>query len=222
MDDSRPRVILSAAISVDGRIATSGGDSNLSSESDRRRVHAMRSRADAILIGRNTLRRDDPLLTTRLAEGKNPVRVVLDSRGTIPSGSRILKTCGEIPTIIAVTSDISERNMRRLARLPVDVMACGTGEVDLRDLLVRLRRRGIRSLLVEGGGTVNWSLAKLGLIDEVVVTVTPYLLGGRGAVSLVEGSGFSGISDAVGLSLKRVSKNGDELVLEYVVAGSGK
>ncbi len=217
MARSRPRVILSAAVSVDGKIATVQGDAGLSSRADRRRVHLLRSRADAILIGKNTLELDDPLLTARLAGGRNPVRVILDSRGTISSGSKILRTSGSVPTIIAVTKRISEDDMLRLRRSPAEVVVCGTEEVDIRALLADLHTRGIRLLLVEGGGIINWYFVKHGLADEVIVTVAPYLVGGQSAASLIRGAGFPSIADSARLRLRSVSRFKDEVVLEYAI-----
>ena len=217
MARSRPRVILSAAVSVDGKIATVQGDTGLSSRADRRRVHLLRSRADAILIGKNTLELDDPLLTARLAGGRNPVRVILDSRGTISSGSKILRTSGSVPTIIAVTKRISEDDMLRLRRSPAEVVVCGTEEVDIRALLADLHTRGIRLLLVEGGGIINWYFVKHGLADEVIVTVAPYLVGGQSAASLIRGAGFPSIADSARLRLRSVSRFKDEVVLEYAI-----
>lgn len=217
MARSRPRVILSAAVSVDGKIATVQGDAGLSSRADRRRVHLLRSRADAIMIGKNTLELDDPLLTARLAGGRNPVRVILDSRGTISSGSKILRTSGSVPTIIAVTKRISEDDMLRLRRSPAEVVVCGTEEVDIRALLADLHTRGIRLLLVEGGGIINWYFVKHGLADEVIVTVAPYLVGGQSAASLIRGAGFPSIADSARLRLRSVSRFKDEVVLEYAI-----
>ena len=217
MARSRPRVILSAAVSVDGKIATVQGDAGLSSRADRRRVHLLRSRADAILIGKNTLELDDPLLTARLAGGRNPVRVILDSRGTISSGSKILRTSGSVPTIIAVTKRISEDDMLRLRRSPAEVVVCGTEEVDIRALLADLHTRGIRLLLVEGGGIINWYFVKHGLADEVIVTVAPYLVGGQSAASLIRGAGFPSIADSARLRLRSVTRFKDEVVLEYAI-----
>ena len=107
MASSRPHIILSATMSADGKIATISGDSELSSKKDKVRVHKLRSRADAILIGKNTVLRDDPLLTVRLAKGRNPTRIILDSTGSIPLNSKILKTCSKVPTIIAVSKKLS-------------------------------------------------------------------------------------------------------------------
>ena len=217
MEESRPVVTLSAAISVDGKIATVRGESALSSDSDRQRVHEIRASADAILIGKNTQEMDDPLLTVRLAKGSSPTRVILDSAGTISSSSKIIQTCGAVPTIIAVSERISEENAARLARFDLEVLRCGESKVDIKKLLGILHRRGIRSVLAEGGGKVNWHLARHGLIDRVIVAVTPYILGGEDAASLVRGAGFARISDAARLKLRRHAVLQDEVVLEYDV-----
>ena len=103
-------VILSAAISIDGKISTRSNDSKLSSQEDSIRLHKLRSKVDAILIGKNTLLQDDPLLTVRYTKGKNPTRIILDSKGTISKNSKIIKTSDKIPTIIAVSKKISKVN----------------------------------------------------------------------------------------------------------------
>ncbi len=215
MAGSRPTVIISAAMSVDGRIATKGGDSRISSRKDLVRVHKLRSEVDAILIGANTMRRDDPLLTVRHTKGRNPTRIILDSRGTIPTKSRIIHTAKRVPTIIAVSESIPKRNLDRLERLPVEIMVCGDGRVDTKKLLRRLASRGIGTLLVEGGGATNWDFIKNGIFDRLVITISPKIIGGAGAISLVQGSGFPRIKGSPELRLDEVKKSGDELVLHY-------
>ena len=212
---SRPTVIISAAISVDGKIATRNGDSGISSEKDLVRMHRLRSMADAVLIGTNTLRRDDPLLTVRHTRGKNPTRIILDSHGTIRSESMILRTAECVPTIIAVSHSASKAHLRRLEKLPVDVIVCGQKRVHIKTLLQRLHLRNIDTLLVEGGGTVNWEFIKNGLFDRLVITVSPRIIGGTGAVSLVEGTGFASVCTSAKLHLDKTRRIGDELVLYY-------
>ena len=114
MEKSRPHVILSAAISIDGKIATRLGDSKLSSKKDKIRLHKLRSKVDAILIGKNTVILDDPLLTVRYSKGKNPIRIILDSQGTISVNSRILQTSDKVPTIIVVSKKINKLNLEKL------------------------------------------------------------------------------------------------------------
>jgi len=216
MAKSRPHVILSAAISVDGKIATKTGDSNLSSKIDKIRVHKLRSKVDAILIGQNTLRRDDPILSVRYAKGRNPIRIILDSRGKISSKSKIIRTCNKIPTILAVSKNISNKNLQRLKKYPLEIIVTGENKVNLKQLLKQLEKRKIKKLLLEGGGTVNWEFIKQGLFDEIIVTVTPFLIGGTKSISLVQGLGFSKISKSTKLKLKKIKQQKNELVLHYI------
>lgn len=215
MAKSRPHVFLSAAISVDGKIATKTGDSNLSSKIDKIRVHKLRSKVDAILIGQNTLRRDDPILSVRYAKGRNPIRIILDSRGKISSKSKIIKTCNKIPTILAVSKNISNKNLQRLKKYPLEIIVTGENKVNLKQLLKQLEKRKIKKLLLEGGGTVNWEFIKQGLFDEIIVTVTPFLIGGIKSISLVQGFGVSKISKSTKLKLKKIKQQKNELVLHY-------
>ena len=125
MEKSKPYVILSAATSVDGKIATRTGDSKLSSKQDSVRLHKLRSKVDAILVGKNTVFQDNPLLTVRYTRGKNPIRIVLDSKGTISEKSKILQTSNKIPTIIAVSKKISKSNLDKLYKFPIEIIIAG-------------------------------------------------------------------------------------------------
>lgn len=216
MASSRPKVILSAAMSLDGKLATYSGDSKLSSKLDLLRVHKMRSKVDAILVGRNTINIDDPLLTVRHVRGKNPVRIVVSSRGDISTKSRILKTSRRIATIVACSEKISHARQASLEKLSVCVMTAGKNSVDLKRLLSLLYQKGIRTVLLEGGGTTNWEFVRNNLVDEILITVTPVVLGGSSSTTLVDGTGFSKISGSSRFGLKKATKNGDELVLQYV------
>ncbi len=213
----RPYVVLSAAISLDGKIATRSGDSQLSSKKDSRRVHKLRSGVDAILVGRKTVSVDNPLLTVRHLKGKNPTRIILDSKGTIRSDSKILKTCKKVPTIIVVSEKITKSNLARLQKFPIDVIQCGKNKINLKQLFRILYRKKIKKILVEGGGTTNWSLIECKLVDEIIVTVTPFIIGGKKAISLVEGKGFDSIPKSLSLKLKKIIKMNSEIVLNYTV-----
>ena len=215
MEKSRPRVILSAAMSLDGKIATKTGDSELSSKQDKVRIHKLRSKVDAILVGSNTVKRDDPLLTVRYVKGKNPLRIVLDSKATISQKSQIIRTCKKIPTIVAVSKKASRQNISKLKKHPLEIMVLGENQVSIKSLLKSLSKKKIKTLLVEGGGTINWEFIKLGLVDELIVTITPYLIGGQNAITLVEGEGFSHIHKSTKLKLKKISQIGNEIVLHY-------
>ena len=135
MENYRPRTILSAAITLDGKLATRIGDSKLSSKIDKIRVHKLRSKVDAILVGKRTVEIDDPLLSVRRIKTKNPVRVILDSRGTINTNCRILRTCSKIPTIIAVSKKAGKKDLERLKEFPVTVIVCGKDKVDINFLV---------------------------------------------------------------------------------------
>ena len=216
MEKFNPYVILSAAISIDGKISTKIGDSKLSSKSDSVRLHKLRSKVDAILIGKNTLLQDDPLLTVRYTKGKNPIRIILDSTGSIPTNSRIIKTSNDVQTIIAVSKKINKKNLLRLQKLPVEVIMAGENSINLKLLLKKLSSKKIKTILVEGGGTVNWEFIKNNLFNELIITLSPFLIGGTDAISFVEGKGFAKISNSPNLKLKSIKRLKNYLVLNYV------
>lgn len=215
MEKSRPRVILSAAISIDGKIATKTNDSKFSSKSDLKRLHKLRSSVDAILVGKNTISRDDPMLTVRHTKGKNPVRIILDSEGRISKKSKILQSSSKIPTIIAVSKKITNANLAKLQKFPVETIVAGKNSVNLKSLLKKLLEKKIKTILVEGGGTVNWEFVKHDLFDEMIVTLSPYLIGGDDAISYLRGTGFNKISNSPNIRLKSVKRLKNHLVLHY-------
>jgi len=215
MASFRPHVIFSAAITLDGKLAARTGDSMLSSKKDKIRVRKLRSKVDAILVGKNTAKIDDPLLSVHNIKKKNPVRIILDSSATIRTSSRILKTCSKIPTIIAVSKRAQKKNLQRLSIFPVQVIVCGKYTVNIKKLLGILKKKGIKNILVEGGGTTNWTFVKENLVDEAIITITPYLVGGIYAITLVDGDGFSTITKSIKLKLKNVTKIKNEVILHY-------
>ena len=214
---SRPYVILSAAITLDGKLGVKNQRTKLSSKNDKVRVHELRSTVDAIIIGKNTVNFDNPLLTVRYAKGKNPIRIILDSLGTTKSSSRIIQTCSRVSTIIVVSESISEKNLQLLRKFSVEVIICGKNSVDIPKLLGLLLKKGIKKILLEGGGTVNWSFIKKNIIDEAIITLTPYVVGGKNTISLVEGIGFKNLDKSIKLKLKKIQKNKNELVLFYKI-----
>ncbi len=216
MVNYRPKIILSAAVSIDGKLATTTGDSKLSSKNDLIRLHKLRTKVDAILIGKNTVKKDDPLLTVRYSKGKNPTRIILDSSGTISSNSKILQTSSEIKTIIAVCKKITKKNLEKLEKFPIDVMVLGENQVNVKSLLQNLGRRKIKTVLLEGGGSINWEFIKNNLVDELFITITPYILGGTDSISLVQGKGFDTILKSTKLRLKSVRRIQNDVVLHYI------
>ena len=216
MEKSNIHVILSAAISIDGKISTRTNDSKISSKEDSIRLHKLRSKVDAILIGKNTLLQDNPLLTVRYTKGKNPIRIILDSTGSIPTNSRIIKTSNDVQTIIAVSKKINKKNLLRLQKLPVEVIMAGENSINLKLLLKKLSSKKIKTILVEGGGTVNWEFIKNDLFNELIITLSPFLIGGTDSISFVEGKGFTKISNSPNLKLKSIKRLKNYLVLNYV------
>lgn len=215
MEKSRPKVILSAAMTIDGKIASKIGDSKLSSKKDKVRIHKLRTKVDAILVGSNTIKKDNPLLTVRYTQGKNPLRIILDSKANIDQKSQIIRTCNKFPTIIAVSKLASKKNIARLKKYPIEIIESGNKLVNIKNLLRILSKKKIKTLLVEGGGTVNWEFVKQGLVDEIIITITPYLIGGKNAITLVDGEGFSLIKKSRKLKLKKSYRLGNEIILHY-------
>ncbi len=214
----RPFVILNAAMSLDGKIATWSGDSKLSSPQDLKRVHALRASVDGIIVGEGTLRVDDPKLTVELVKGRSPRRIIVDSLARTPLGARVVRTAGEVPTIIAITSRAPVRRVSALEHAGVTVLKCGNGRlVSLSQLLGKLWAMGLRRILLEGGGKLNWSMLSEGLVDEVSVSVSPRILGGDDAVTLVEGRGVKTTWEGVRLRFLSSKRYGADLVLRYRV-----
>ena len=214
----RPHTIINSAMTLDGKIATKRGDSQISSHNDKIRLHKLRSKVDGILIGINTALHDDPTLNVRYIKGNNPIRIILDSNGRICNNSKILKTCNKLPTIIVVSNKISQKNLSKLKKYPLEIIVIGKKSIDIKKLLFLLKQKKINKLLIEGGGLINWSFLSKKLIDEIIITVSPYLVGGKNAVSLVDGSGFNTISDSIKLQLKKTIKIKNELILHYRIS----
>jgi 2,5-diamino-6-(ribosylamino)-4(3H)-pyrimidinone 5'-phosphate reductase len=209
---------INAAMTIDGKIATVSGDSKISSRQDLKRVHELRSSVDAIMVGISTVLIDNPMLSARLSKNMrlNPVRIVIDSTARIPLTSKILRSAHRIVTIVAVTSRTPVDKVKEIENCGAMVLIAGTQAVDLRKVFSILKDIGIRTILIEGGGELNWSVLRQRLVTELSVTIAPFIAGGRDAITLVEGDGYSTISNAIKLCLTMVSrqKNG-EVVLRY-------
>ena len=214
------RITLNAAMTVDGKIATTSGDSAISSRDDLIRVHELRASADGIMVGISTVLADNPRLTVRLArkrvKRKDPARIVIDSTGKIPLDSRILLTASRIKTIVAVTKLAHIDTLRKIKKTGAIVIVSGRQTVNLKKVFSIIKQMGIRKILVEGGGEINWSLLRLGIVNELIVTISPKIVGGRQATTLVEGQGYRRISQGIKLHLKQAQiQNNGELVLHY-------
>jgi 2,5-diamino-6-(ribosylamino)-4(3H)-pyrimidinone 5'-phosphate reductase len=212
------QVSINAAMTIDGKIATNLGDSAISSKQDLRRLHRLRSSVDAIVIGISTVIVDNPRLTVRLVKrcGTTPVRIIVDSTGRIPLDSKILKSASKINTIVAVTSKTSDRRIDKIKSAGAMVIVAGARTVDLKELFCILKKMGFNKILVEGGGELNWSILQLGIVNELMVTVAPRIVGGRTATTLVEGDGYTRISESIKTELIKISRqNNGEVILYY-------
>ncbi|NIS94619.1 MAG: 2,5-diamino-6-(ribosylamino)-4(3H)-pyrimidinone 5'-phosphate reductase, partial [Nitrosopumilaceae archaeon] len=169
-----------------------------------------------ILVGKNTVIKDDPELNVRYSQGKNPIRIVLDSSGIIPNKSKILQTSDKIRTIIVVSEKIPKRNLQRLKNFPIELWIIGKNQINIKSLIKKLGEKKIKSVLLEGGGTLNWEFVKSNLIDEYFITITPFVLGGKNSISLVQGGGFDKIEKSPTIHLKSVKRLKNDLVLHYV------
>jgi 2,5-diamino-6-(ribosylamino)-4(3H)-pyrimidinone 5'-phosphate reductase len=212
------QVLINAAMTIDGKIATNLGDSAISSKQDLRRLHRLRSSVDAIVIGISTVIVDNPRLTVRLVKrcGTTPVRIIVDSTGRIPLDSKILKSASKINTIVAVTSRTSDRRIDKIKSAGAMVIVAGARTVDLKELFCILKKMGFNKILVEGGGELNWSILQLGIVNELMVTVAPRIVGGRTATTLVEGDGYTRISESIKTELIKISRQTTgEVILYY-------
>lgn len=209
----RPFVTLKAATTLDGKIATSSGESQwITGEEARRDVHVLRSKQDAILVGINTVLRDNPRLTARLDGGcRQPVRVILDSSLKTPLEAHVVDT-REAPTWIFTGEKAPREKVRALQERGVTVFETSGGPtVDLDQVLAILGEKGITSLLIEGGGQVNASFLEAGYVQKVVFYLAPKLIGGQHSPGPFGGRGFLSLSDSVELKNWQVEQIGEDL-----------
>lgn len=219
----RPYVILNAAMTLDGKIATQTGSSNISGEKDLERVHEIRKQCDGIMVGIGTVLADDPRLTVHKIDAKpedNPTRVVVDSRGRTPIDARI--TNGDAQTIIAIANEFKDEfkasdKYETFKKRGVKFFFSGERRVDLKALMSYLHEEGIDRLMLEGGSTLNFSMIKSGLIDEISICVAPMIVGGANAKTFFDGEGFDLMDDAIKLELTKSYTLDKDLILHYNV-----
>lgn len=218
----RPYALLKLALTLDGKIADASGRSRwISSAASRRLVHRLRARSDAVLVGANTVIRDNPRLTVRM--GSRPralLRVVLDSSGRIPPSARILSGAGASLTIVASTARLREATRRRIESRGATclILPSRGGRVEPRALFRRLAGMGIMRLLIEGGGETAAAVLEAGLVDEVHLFYSPRILGGRTAVPAVGGRGFPGLNRAARIEEVVVRRVGGDIYVSGFVA----
>ena len=198
MSTGRPFVTLKVAQTLDGKIATSSGESQwITGEQAREEGHRLRDTHDAILVGINTVLNDDPSLTTRIPGGKDPIRVIVDSSLRIPLTARVLTQKSSAKTIIATTSR-SIAKIAALRKLGAEVVATRSreGRVDLGDLMKKLGKKDLMAILIEGGSEINASALKAGIVDKVVMFLAPLLMTGTDSLCSIGGLSPAKLSQA--------------------------
>lgn len=213
-----PYVVMKYAMTMDGKIATRTGKSQwITGEAARRRVHEDRHRYSAIMAGIGTVLVDDPLLTCRLENGRNPIRIVCDTNLRTPLSSRLVSTAKLFGTILATSAEEHERHLPYLeAGCKIVVVPEKDGHIDLNCLMVKLGEMEIDSILLEGGGTLNWSALQSGIVNKVQTYIAPKLFGGNGKTP-VAGIGADRLDEAFQLSKPSITLIGEDILLESEV-----
>ncbi|MGP0063814.1 MAG: bifunctional diaminohydroxyphosphoribosylaminopyrimidine deaminase/5-amino-6-(5-phosphoribosylamino)uracil reductase RibD [Isosphaeraceae bacterium] len=208
-----PYVLAKWAMTLDGKTAVASGDSRwISSKSSRRLVHEIRGRMDAIVVGIGTVEADDPLLTARPPGPRTPARVVIDSTARLSAGSRLARTAGEFPVIVAVTDRAPTGRRQELERMGCDILAFGgSGTVPIARLMEELGRRGMTNVLVEGGGRILGSFLDEGLVDAVEVFIATIIEGGDHPRTAARGAGRNLMNEAIRLLDPEVDRIGGDI-----------
>lgn len=216
-DLKRPYIILSAAMTIDGKIASKIGDSEISDEDDWKEIHKIRTQVDAIMVGKNTILKDNPKLHIKFYQHTGYYRIVVDSNLSIPIDSQIIDFKPKVyPTIICTTENVSEDRVNRYKAKNINIVKSGKEQqVNIKILVEKLYNLGIKSILLEGGGNLNWSLLKDDLVDELRIFLAPWIIGGKDSISLVEGEGFNKMEQAPRFELVEVMRRGNYVILRY-------
>lgn len=212
----RPHVILKSAMTLDGRTATEGGESRwISGEASRELVHRWRAEADAVAVGIGTVLSDDPMLTAREMEvPRQPTRVVFDSGARLPLDSRLVRSLAEAPLLVVVAPEAPRERTAALQEAGVEPLAIdGEPAEVVRAALGELGRRGLTSVLLEGGATLAGSFLDAGEVDELRLFVAPIVLGGAGARPLAAGRGAADIGEAARALAMDWERSGDDLLI---------
>lgn len=207
------KVVVNCAMSADGKIALkTRRQTRISNEEDRKRVHELRNGSDAILVGIETILSDNPKLTVKkkyVRHPRKPIRIVLDSSGRTPRDAHVLD--GASRTII-VTNESCRKKFR-----DAETMRCGKKEIDIKRLMRLLEKRGVKTLLVEGGSKVIWSFLRSRIADEVNIFVGSMVIGGEAAPTPAGGAGAGSEKEIVALRLKSAEVLGNGVLLQYKV-----
>lgn len=225
-----PYVVMKYAMTLDGKIATKSGNSKwINNELSRRKVHEMRNKYTGIMVGIGTVKADDPLLNTRIEGGRSPIRIICDSKLSISADSNICRTASEIKTFVVtafkdmpsgIVTDIKTPKMRELSRLGIKFInvpeKSDEPEVDLNRLMELLGKLQINSILLEGGGTLNYSALQAGIVNEIAAFIAPKIVGGN-AKTPVGGTGVDNLEEAHMLKLLSMESSDGDIYARYKV-----
>ncbi|WP_234998605.1 bifunctional diaminohydroxyphosphoribosylaminopyrimidine deaminase/5-amino-6-(5-phosphoribosylamino)uracil reductase RibD [Salirhabdus sp. Marseille-P4669] len=218
IQEKSPYVTLKSATSLDGKIATVTGESKwITGEKAREDVHKYRHTHDAILVGVNTVIKDNPSLTTRLPlGGKNPIRIILDTQLRTPIDATVIAS-NEAETWIVVGSEVKKDKIEEyLVYKHVQIIQLAQPNIEIKEMLQQLASRNIMSLFVEGGAQVHGSFLKAKAVNQVITYIAPKLIGGRNAPTSIGGEGFQSITDSIQLEIKLMERLGEDLKIVSV------
>ena len=219
-----PYVIMKYAMTLDGKIATRTGHSQwVSGEESRNRVQQTRNTLPAIMVGIGTILNDDPRLTCRMENGRNPIRIVCDSKLRIPLSANVVTTAKEVPTIVVTVEPHAEYNRfwheqkEELEKEGVEILLVEEkdGRPDLNDLMIKLGEKQIDGILLEGGSTLNYAALQAGIVQEIHAYVAPKFFGGSGFYTPVGGEGVEKATEAMGCTFISAEQIGEDILLKY-------
>nr|WP_275297830.1 bifunctional diaminohydroxyphosphoribosylaminopyrimidine deaminase/5-amino-6-(5-phosphoribosylamino)uracil reductase RibD [Clostridium sp. YIM B02551] len=220
----KPFIVLKSAISLDGKIATHTGESKwITGEEAREEVQVLRNSLSGIMVGVDTVIIDNPQLTCRIPNGRNPKRIIVDSNLRIPLDSKVLEINENSHCIIATTQKAPKEKVDILRNKGIEVIVLPEkdAKVSLKELVVELGRKNIDGILLEGGGTLNYSALKEGIIDKVQYYISPKIIGGRDAKTSVEGEGVNSIDECFRLNEVTTKVVGEDILVEGYIKEGG-
>lgn len=221
----RPYVIIVSEVTLDGKLTLYRGASSkelmsLMTEEVYKYLHSLRAQVDGIMVGCETVRTDDPNLTVRYVEGKNPVRIIPCSTANVPYNANIFSK--DAPTIIVTTQRAPEERLKKIQELGAEILIAGEDLVDFQVLLPILHQRGIKKLMVEGGASINWEFIRLGFVDELRIIHLPVVVGGENVPTLVGGEGFKSLKKILHFQIINHFIIDNFLITEWKVKSSVK
>ena len=220
----KPFVVLKTAMTLDGKIATASGESKwITSDKSRKEVHKLRNELSAIMVGVNTVIKDNPKLTCRIEGGKNPVRIIVDSKLRIPTTSEVVVD-NLAKTIVATTELADKEKILALEKLGVKVVITKSknNRVNLQSLMIELGKIGIDGILLEGGATLSFSALEENIVDKIQVYIAPKIIGGEKSKTSIGGQGIKKLSDAIELKDMTVKSISPDLLVEAYLRGGEK